>query len=62
MGSRGKGTHEVAGVWVARRMVLEKMKGHLERMGMLCSEQSWALAAPSSFDLWEAGQDTLSWC
>lgn len=29
----------------------EKVKGHLDQVGMLCSEQSWALAAPSSFTL-----------
>ena len=37
-------------------------EGTPDRVGMLCSEQSWALAAASSFHLWEVEQDTLSWC
>lgn len=46
-----------------RLMVLEKVKGHLGQVGMLCSEQSWALAAPSSFHSGSLSPDTSAlWC
>lgn len=45
---------------MVKAMMLEKVKEHLDQVGMFCSEQSWALAAPSSFHLWEDEQITLS--
>lgn len=60
-GPEGKKNQEVAGdVKWPKPMVLEKVKGHLDQMGMLCSKQSWALATPSSFHFWEVEQVTLS--
>lgn len=59
-GSEGKKNQGVAGGVNGQGYGAGEGEEHLDQVGMLCSEQSLALAAPSSFHLWEVEQVTLS--